>query len=86
MVLTGCATFVGYRSGNKNGKLWCSLALDALDNPLERIEYFVPDDLVGKVTHLTPGPVKVTARLYPVKGGFGSRLVDIEAHAGGKNG
>ena len=49
MVLCGSANLVGVRSGQKNDKKWCSVVLDALDNPLERVEYFVPDELIGKV-------------------------------------
>lgn len=86
MVLTGCATMVGYRSGNKDGKRWCSVVLDALDNPIERVEYFVPDELIDKTFHLPPGPVKVTVRIYPMKErSFGSRLIDIDSYKeGGK--
>lgn len=78
MVLSGCAKLVGIRSGNKNNKRWCSLVLDALDNPLERVEYFVPDDLIGVVDRLPLGDVCVTVRLYPGKDHtFGSRLLNV---------
>lgn len=78
MVLTGVATMVGYRSGEKDSKKWCSAVLDAIDNPLERVEYFIPDDLISKVESIGSGPVKVQVRLYPMKDrSFGSRLLDI---------
>lgn len=78
MLLTGEATFVGLKSGQKNEKLWCAATFDALDNPLERVEYFVSDELVSKVQALKPGIVSVTVRLYPSKErSFGSRLVDV---------
>ncbi len=86
MVLSGCANLVGVRSGQKNDKKWCSVVLDALDNPLERVEYFVPDELISKVDKLSPGRVSVSVRVYPAKDrSFGSRLLDIDTFKeGGK--
>ena len=81
MVLTGLTKMVGYRSGSKNGKVWCSATFDAIDDPLERVEYFVPDELQQKVQDIGFGEVYVTVRIYPMmRSGqrtFGSRLVDI---------
>lgn len=78
MVVRGIAKFVGSKSGAKGTKSWCSLTLDAVDDPLERLIYFVPDDLMDKVSKLSPGDVQVEVRIYPVKDGmFGSRLLDI---------
>lgn len=78
MVLRGVARFVGCKKGKKGEKSWCSLALDAIDDPMERLTYFVPDTLIDKVSNLPPGDVQAEVRLYPVKDGlFGSRLVDI---------
>lgn len=81
MVLTGLAKMVGCRSGNKNGKVWCSATFDAIDDPLERVEYFVPDELQQKVQNIGFGEVYVTVRIYPMmisgQRTFGSRLVDI---------
>lgn len=81
MVLTGLTKMVGCRSGNKNGKVWCSATFDAIDDPLERVEYFVPDELVQKVQDIGFGEVYVTVRIYPMmisgQRTFGSRLVDI---------
>lgn len=79
MELSGEAKFVGFRSGGKNGKNWCSATFDALDNPLERVEYFVPDELVEKVKQLSPGVVHLVVRLYSSKDhSFGFRLVDFD--------
>ncbi len=81
MVLTGLTKMVGYRSGSKNGKVWCSATFDAIDDPLERVEYFVPDELQQKVQDIGFGEVYVTVRIYPMmisgQRTFGSRLVDI---------
>lgn len=81
MVLTGLTQMVGCRSGNKNGKVWCSATFDAIDDPLERVEYFVPDELQQKVQDIGFGEVYVTVRIYPMmisgQRTFGSRLVDI---------
>lgn len=79
MVVRGIAKFVGSKSGVKGGKDWCSITLDAIDDPLERLIYFVPDALQDKITDLDRGiDVKVEVRLYPVKDGMlGSRLIDI---------
>lgn len=81
MILTGKANMVGFKSGTtKNGGAWCSVVFDALDDPLERVQYFVPDDLVEKVKKLEKGEVIVEVRIYPVKdGAFGSRLLDVYA-------
>lgn len=81
MVLSGCAKMVGIRSGEKNKKKWCSVVLDALDNPLERVEYFVPDALIDKVEQIPSGNVKVSVRLYPGRDHtFGSRLLDVDPY------
>lgn len=86
MILCGSANLVGVRSGQKNDKKWCSVVLDALDNPLERVEYFVPDELIGKVEKLPTGRVFVSVRVYPAKErSFGSRLVDIDVSKEGGN-
>lgn len=81
MVLTGLTKMVGYRSGSKNGKVWCSATFDAIDDPLERVEYFVPDELVTKVQDIGFGEVHVTVRIYPMmisgQRTFGSRLIDV---------
>lgn len=81
MVLTGLVKLVGCRSGSKNGKAWCSAVFDAIDNPLERVEYFVPDNLIEKVEDIGFGEVHVTVRVYPMlvsgQRTFGSRLVDV---------
>lgn len=81
MVLTGLTKMVGYRSGSKNGKVWCSATFDAIDDPLERVEYFVSDELQQKVQDIGFGEVYVTVRIYPMmisgQRTFGSRLVDI---------
>lgn len=89
MVLTGLTKMVGFRSGNKNGKVWCSATFDSLDDPLERVEYFVPDKLVDKVKDIGFGEVYVTVRVYPLmvsgQRAFGSRLLDIKfGKEGGK--
>lgn len=79
MLLTGDATMVGFRNGTKNEREWCTVVLDAIDDPMERVEYFVPDALIGKVKVLKSGPVRVKVRVYPLQErGFGSRLVDID--------
>lgn len=78
MVVNGMAKMVGVRSGKTQaGKVWCSVVLDAIDDPMERVQYFVPDELMDKVHNLESGEVYVQARLYPLKDGFGSRLIDI---------
>lgn len=79
MVVSGYAKMVGSRSGKgKNGKDWCAVVLDALDDPLERLQYFVPDELADKVSDIGSGDVCVEMRIYPGKDGtFGSRLLDI---------
>ncbi len=81
MILTGLTNMVGCRSGSKNGKVWCSATFDAIDDPLERVEYFVPDELAKKVQDIGSGEVYVTVRIYPMtisgQRTFGSRLVDI---------
>lgn len=81
MVLTGLTKMVGCRSGSKNGKVWCSVTFDAIDDPLERVEYFVPDELVAKVQDIGFGEVHVTVRIYPMmisgQRTFGSRLIDV---------
>ncbi len=87
MVLSGQAKMVGFRSGNKDGKVWCSATFDALDDALERVDYFVPEELVSRVTEIKSGIVQVTVRIYPISGqrSFGSRLLDISlVKEGGK--
>lgn len=81
MVLRGMANMVGIRSGKtKDGKVWCSVVLDAVDDPLERVQYFVPDGLIDKVKDIGSGNVMVEARIYPLKDNmFGSRLIDINS-------
>ncbi len=84
MVLTGVANMVGFRSGkSKDNKEWCAVVLDAIDDSLERVQYFVPDALVQKVKDIGSGVVRVEARIYPMKDGvFGSRLLDINKEGG----
>lgn len=79
MVVRGLANLVGTRSGKtKDNREWCSVVLDAIDDPLERIQYFVPDELIDKVKDLSSGEVYVEVRLYAAKDNlFGSRLIDI---------
>lgn len=78
MVLEGYAKMVGVRSGTKDNRKWCSVVLDAVDDPIERVEYFVPNELIDKVEKLSPGDVRVVVRVYPMRDrAFGSRLVDI---------
>lgn len=87
MVLSGQAKMVGFRLGNKNGKVWCSASFDALDDALERVDYFVPEELVSRVKEIKSGIVQVTVRIYPISGqrSFGSRLLDISlVKEGGK--
>lgn len=88
MVLKGVAKMVGFRSGKtRNNKDWFSVVLDATDDPLERVQYFLSDDsLVEKAKQIGSGNVYVEARIYPMKdGAFGSRLLDINAmKEGGK--
>lgn len=79
MVVKGYARFVGIRTGKtKANKDWCSVTLDALDDALERVQYFVPQELIDKVVNLEADVVLVEVRIYQVKDGlFGSRLLDI---------
>lgn len=86
MVVRGLANLVGTRSGKSKDRDWCSVTLDAIDDPLERVQYFVPDELINKVKGIPTGEVYVEVRIYPMRDNlFGSRLIDIKpASKGGE--
>lgn len=65
MKFVGTARLAGYRSGTKEKKDWMSLALDDVDNPMNRIQVFVPDDLQDTVADIAFGSeVTVVVNLY----------------------
>ena len=79
MLLTGKATFMGVRSGVKDGQRWANVYLDALDDLTERVQLFVRDELIDSALVLVPGSeVIVEARVYAnQKGNAGIRLSSI---------
>lgn len=65
MLTVGRAIYVGERSGEKNGKRWMNIFLDDPDNPLQRLQVFVPSDLISTVETFKPSSaVKVQLRVY----------------------
>lgn len=65
MLAAGRAIFVGYRSGEKNGRKWMNVFLDDPDNPLQRLQVFVPQDLIPVVEGLPQSShVKAQLRVY----------------------
>ena len=55
MICTGKAHYVGCRTGEKNGKTWMNVFLDDPENPLQRLQVFVPVDLQSKVSGIPVG-------------------------------
>lgn len=65
MLATGRAIYVGNRSGEKNGKKWMNIFLDDPDNPLQRLQVFVPASLIDTIETFKPASsVKVQLRVY----------------------
>lgn len=65
MNCTGKANYVGSRSGEKNGKRWLNIFLDDVDNPLQRLQVYVPAEVQGMVDAVPVGSlVSVTLRVY----------------------
>lgn len=65
MLAAGRAIYVGNRSGEKNGKKWMNIFLDDPENPLQRLQVFVPSNLIGTVETLKPSSsVVVQLRVY----------------------
>lgn len=65
MNCTGKANYVGSRSGEKNGKRWMNIFLDDVDNPLQRLQVYVPAEVQGMVDAVPVGSlVSVNLRVY----------------------
>lgn len=61
----GKANYVGSRSGEKNGKRWVNIFLDDVDNPLQRLQVYVPSEVQGMVDAVPIGSlVSVELRVY----------------------
>lgn len=65
MLVIGHAVYVGNRSGEKNGKRWMNIFLDDPEKPLQRLQVFVPSDLISTVESFKPSSiVKAQLRVY----------------------
>ena len=65
MRFVGTGRLAGYRTGTKDKKDWMSLALDDVDDPMNRIQIFVPNDLHDTVADIFFGSVvEIAVNLY----------------------
>ena len=65
MFCTGTAKYVGSRSGEKNGKRWMNIFLDDVDNPLQRLQVYVPAEVQSMVGAVPVGSlVNIDLRVY----------------------
>ena len=69
MLATGRAIYVGNRSGEANGKRWMNVFLDDPDNPLQRLQVFVPSSLIDTIASFKPlSSVIVQLRVFTRQG------------------
>lgn len=65
MVFTGIGRLAGYREGSKNNKNWMNAFIDDAQNPLDRLQLFVADEVQGQVRNIPIGSdVQIEARIY----------------------
>lgn len=70
MTVAGYGKLVGFRHGTKNGKRWGNIYIDNPENPMERLQVFVRDDIFPAVEALPiPSDVQVCFSVYTMNSG-----------------
>ena len=84
MLVAGYGRLAGFREGTKNSKAWMNVFLDDLENPLDRLQLFVPEQLHNDVKSIQVGTnVRIDARIYmrSSKNGFSEMAGTLDAIA-----
>lgn len=71
MIFSGIGRVAGIRTGKKNEKTWMMLFVDDCENPIERLQLYVPVAVQSSVSAIPVGSdVRISVRFYSPRSGY----------------